>query len=201
MREVRVTETEQDGALEIEFRFKSLDQLLDPDDPSPLPTRENTEFAEEYIVSYLNGYNVKKIAAITIGLPRGSLSPGEAKLLPEAIRRHFSFRLADPDNDMRVSRREGWTSITVALFTVPVALVIAGFAAMYLTDAPLTMLTGLTTILIWVTVWEPTSISSTTTDARWRGAGSTKNSRRSRSGSGSDNRAEGVYGPLPNTPL
>ena len=201
MREVRVTETEQDGALEIEFRFKSLDQLLDPDDPSPLPTREITEFAEEYIVSYLNGYNVKKIAAITIDLPRGSLSPGEAKLLPEAIRRHFSFRLADPDNDMRVSRREGWTSITVALFTVPVALVIAGFAAMYLTDAPLTMLTGLTTILIWVTVWEPTSISSTTTDARWRGAGSTKNSRRSRSGSGSDNRAEGVYGPLPNTPL
>lgn len=201
MREVRVTETEQDRALEIEFRFKSLDQLLDPDDPSPLPTREITEFAEEYIVSYLNGYNVKKIAAITIGLPRGSLSPGEAKLLPEAIRRHFSFRLADPDNDMRVSRREGWTSITVALFTVPVALVIAGFAAMYLTDAPLTMLTGLTTILIWVTVWEPTSISSTTTDARWRGAGSTKNSRRSRSGSGSDNRAEGVYGPLPNTPL
>lgn len=154
MREVRVTETEQDGALEIEFRFKSLDQLLDPDDPSPLPTREITEFAEEYIVSYLNGYNVKKVAAITIGLPRGSLSPGEAKLLPEAIRRHFSFRLADPDNDMRVSRREGWTSITVALFTVPVALVIAGFAAMYLTDAPLTMLTGLTTILIWVTVWD-----------------------------------------------
>ena len=71
MREVRVTRTERDGASEIAFRFKSLDQLLDPDDPSPLPGREVTEFAEEYISSYLDGCNIKRIAGIAVGFWSG----------------------------------------------------------------------------------------------------------------------------------
>jgi len=154
MREVRVTRTKRDGALEIGFWFKSLDQLLDPDDPPPLPDRELTEFAEEYIASYLDGCSIKKVAAITIGLPRGALSPGEAALLPEAIRRHFSFRLADPDNDMGVSRREGWISLGIAAINAALAVLFVVVFAGYLEDPLVTLLTGLVTILNWVTIWD-----------------------------------------------
>ena len=154
MQEVRVTRTERDGALEIGFRFKSLDQLLDPDDPSPLPAQEVTEFAEDYIASYLDGCNIKKIAGIAVSLPRKSLTPGETALLPEAIRRHFSFRIADLDDDMRVSRREGRISFALAIFNATVAVLFVTVFAGYLDGSVAVLLTGLITILNWVTVWD-----------------------------------------------
>lgn len=154
MREVRVTRTERDGALEIGFRFKAVDQLLDPGDPSPLPAREVTEFAEEYIASYLDGCNLKRIAGIVVGLPRNSLTTGEAALLPEAIRRHFSFRIADLDDDMRVSRREGRISFALAIFNATVAVLFVTVFAGYLDGSTAVLLTGLITILNWVTVWD-----------------------------------------------
>jgi len=154
MREVGVTRTEQDGAVEITFRFKAAEQLLDPDDPSPLPDRELTEFAEEYIAGYLDGYDIKKIAAITVGLPREALSPGEAALLPEAIRRHFSFRMADLDDDRRVSRREGRISLGLAAINAAIAVLFVVVFAGYLDGPVAILLTGLVTILNWVTVWD-----------------------------------------------
>lgn len=154
MREVRVTRTERDGALEIGFRFRSLDQLLDPDDPSPLPGREVTEFAEEYIASYLDGCNLKKIAGIAVGLPRESLTPGDAALLAETIRRHFSFRIADLDDDMRVSRREGRISLVIAIFNTTIAVLFVMVFARYFEEPLVTLLTGFVTILNWVTIWD-----------------------------------------------
>ena len=154
MREVRVTRTERDGALEIGFRFRSPDQLLDPDDPSPLPAREVTEFAEEYIASYLDGCNLKRIAGIVVGLPRDSLTTGEVALLPETLRRHFSFRIADLDDDMRVSRREGRISLALAISNATVAVLFVMVFAGYLEEPLVTLLTGLVTILNWVTIWD-----------------------------------------------
>lgn len=154
MREVRVTRTGRDGAIEVGFRFKSTDQLLDPDDPSPLPGRELTEFAEEYIASYLDGCNLKKIAGIVVGLPRDSLSPENVALLPEAIRRHFSFRIADLDDDMRVSLREGKISLAIAILNAGIAILFVVVLAGYLDTPVVILLTGLVTILNWVTVWD-----------------------------------------------
>ena len=154
MREVRVTRTERDGAIEIAFLFKSIDQLLDPDDPSLLPARELTEFAEEYIAGYLDGCSLRKIAGITVGLPRESLSPDTTTLLPETIRRHFSFRIADLDNDRRVSRREGGISLALAIFNATVAILFVVVFAGYLEGPIVTLLAGFVTILNWVTVWD-----------------------------------------------
>ncbi|NMA10523.1 MAG: hypothetical protein GX932_05850 [Methanomicrobiales archaeon] len=154
MREVRVTRTERDGAIEIGFRFKSADQLLDPNDPSPLPARELTEFGEEYIAGYLDGCNLKKVAGITVGLPRASLSPREAALLPETIRRHFSFRIADLDDDRRVSRREGKISVILASINAGIAILFLLVFVGRLDDPAVVLLTGLVTILNWVTIWD-----------------------------------------------
>lgn len=154
MQEVRVTKTEQGWAVEVGFFFKSKDQLLDPDDPSPLPARELTEFAEEYIASYLDGYSIRMIAGIAVGLPRGSLTPEEAALLPEAVRRHFAFRLHDLDDDRRVSRREGRSSIVLAGINAGIAVVFLSVFVGRLDEIVATLLTGLVTILNWVTIWD-----------------------------------------------
>ena len=153
MREVGVTRTERDEAVEIAFRFKATEQLLDPDDRSPLPAQELTEFAEEFIAGRLEGYNIKRIAGIAVGLPRDSLSPEEAALLPETIRRHFSFRLRDLDDDMRVSRREGRISILLAGINAAIAIVFVAFFSGSLDRLIIFLLGGLITILNWVTVW------------------------------------------------
>ena len=154
MREVRVTRTKRNGALEIGFQFKSMDQLLDPDDPSPLPARELTEFAEDYIAGYLNGYNLKPVTGISIGLPRKSLSPDVAALLPETVRRHFSFRIADLSNDIRVSFEEGRVSLAIAILNVAVTSLFITFVAGYLDQAVVILLSALFTILNWVTIWD-----------------------------------------------
>lgn len=154
MREVEVVRTERDGAVEIAFRFKAAGQILDPDDPSVLPKRELTEFAEEFIAGYLDGCNIKKIAGITIGLPQDSLSPEEAALLPETVRRHFLFRSGDLDHDMRVSLREEKVSLALATLNAAVAIVFVTLFSGNLERTSVILLGGLVTILNWVTIWD-----------------------------------------------
>ena len=56
MREIAVKRSESDGTVDLELEFKTLDQLLDPDDPHPLPARELTELGEETIARYVNEF-------------------------------------------------------------------------------------------------------------------------------------------------
>ncbi len=154
MREVGVTRTERDGAVEIAFQFKAKEQLLDPDDPSALPARELTEFAEEFIAGRLEGCNINRIAGIAVGLPLDSLSPKEAALLPETIRRHFAFRLRDLDGDMRASRRQGKISLALAAFNAAIAVAFVALFAGSLNQPGIILLGGLITILNWVTIWD-----------------------------------------------
>ena len=44
MREIAVKRSESDGMVALELKFKALDQLLDPEDPHPLPERELTDW-------------------------------------------------------------------------------------------------------------------------------------------------------------
>jgi len=66
MQEVRVITNEMDLETEIEFHFKSKDQLLDAGDPYPLPERELTEFAESFIVRYVDGHDPRRVAGIAV---------------------------------------------------------------------------------------------------------------------------------------
>ncbi|MGE4375229.1 MAG: hypothetical protein AB7D01_05925 [Methanoculleus sp.] len=154
MQEVRVVTNEMDLGAEIEFHFKSKDQLLDAGDPYPLPAQELTEFAELFIVRYIDGHDPRRAAGIAVGLPRGSLSPEEASLVPEAVRRHYTFRLRDLENERRVSRREGKASILIAAINAGIAILFFYVFIGYLRGFIMTMLAGLLTILNWVTIWD-----------------------------------------------
>ena len=154
MQEVRVITNEMDLETEIEFHFKSKDQLLDAGDPYPLPERELTEFAESFIVRYVDGHDPRRVAGIAVGLPRGSLSPEEASLVPEAVRRHYTFRLRDLENDRKMSHREGKIRILIAAINAGIAVLFFYVFIGYFRGFVMTMLAGLVTILNWVTIWD-----------------------------------------------
>ncbi len=54
MKKIVVKKEEQDKTVQITFRFKSLEQFFDEDDPNPLPDKELTEEAEDAISGHLD---------------------------------------------------------------------------------------------------------------------------------------------------
>ncbi|WP_342770669.1 MULTISPECIES: hypothetical protein, partial [unclassified Methanoculleus] len=67
---------------------------------------------------------------------------------------HFSFRIADLDDDRRVSLREGRISLVLAAFNAGVAILFVVVFAGYLDGPVAILLTGMITILNWVTAWD-----------------------------------------------
>ncbi len=154
MRNVGVASFERNGTVYVEFRFKAVEQLLDPSDPSPLPNRELTEFAEEYIVDHLNEYRLQNLGGLIISLPEGRISPEMSVQLPDAISRHFMFRSTDIEHEIRLSLREGKISLAIAIPNAVIAVLFVGIFANSLESLIVILMGGLITILNWVTIWD-----------------------------------------------
>jgi hypothetical protein len=153
MREVAVKMSESDGTINLDLEFKTLDQLLDPDDPSPLPERELTELAEETIAGYVDEFRIPRPVNLTVSLAGDSVAPEVLALIPDAIRRHFAFRLNEIDHEKRLSMSEGKISIGIAIFNATIAILFVFFLNLDFENPVVLLLGGLITILNWVTIW------------------------------------------------
>jgi hypothetical protein len=157
MRDIAVSRTEQDGLVTLAFRFKSITQILDEEDSTPLPDKELTEIAEETLAGYLDEYKVKKDLYLVLALPEKELPPDARTIIPETIRRHFSFHSSDIIHDLVISRREGLYSLAIAIGN---ALITISF--LYFIESnqfsfesfPVILIGGFLTILNWVTIWD-----------------------------------------------
>lgn len=157
MRDIMVNRKEDHGGITLSFRFKSIGQLIDPEDPSPLPTTELTELAEETIFGYSDEYRVKKPMNLVISLPGGDVSSDGPTLIPEAVRRHFAFHVRDVEHDRVISRREGIYSLVIATGNAIIAVLFLYFvssAEIPLESFPTVLIAGFVTILNWVTIWD-----------------------------------------------
>lgn len=157
MREITVSRTGENGEVTLSFRFKRIGQLIDPDDPSPLPDAELTELAEETISGYLDEYRVKTLVSLVIDLPEQDIPSNGITLLPDAIHRHFAFHIQDVSHDLVISRREGLYSLAIAIGNALIAILFL-YLAMSTETAiesfPIVLLAGFITILNWVTIWD-----------------------------------------------
>ena len=157
MREIRVHRLEEGGEVTLSFRFKSIGQLIDPDDPSPLPEPELTELAEETFAGYLDEYRVKTPVSLVIDLPTMDLPPGGSTLIPETVRRHFAAHIQSVTHDLVISRREGMYSLAIATGNALIAILFV-YLAMSTETAiesfPIVLFAGFITILNWVTIWD-----------------------------------------------
>lgn len=157
MREIRVDRKTEDDSVTLSFRFKSRSQLLDPDDPAPLPRTELTQLAEECIGDYLDEYRLKSPVALILSVPASAIAPDESPLLPEAVRRHFSFRVQDLLHERRISRREGLYSLCIATGNALIAIIFVSLVTVYELsfESFFVLLPGaFITIMNWVTIWD-----------------------------------------------
>jgi hypothetical protein len=156
MKEIAVGKEKQDGTVVLTFRFKALGELLDGDDPTPLPGTELTDVAEDAISGYLDEYWVSTKASLVLEVPERDLGQESSTLIVEAIRRHFGFRILDLTHDLKIARREGSYSLIVAVGNVAVLVLLAVYVTR--TGIPFdtlyaALLLGFLTILNWVTIW------------------------------------------------
>jgi len=157
MRNIAVRKEEHDGTAFLTFRFKALGQLLDLDDPTPLPAKELTEVAEDAIFGHLDEYSVRRAASLVLELPEKDLDGTASSLIIDAVRHHFGFRGSDLIHDMKISWREGIYSFTVSVGNAAFLI----WFLLYITkndisvDAvKVTIFLGFLTILNWVTIWD-----------------------------------------------
>lgn len=157
MRHIVVRKEEHEGTVFITFRFKALGQLLDLDDPTPIPAKEMTEVAEDAIFGHLDEYSVRSSASLILELPEKDLDGTASPLIIEAVRHHFRFRRSDLVHDMKISRREGIYSFVVSVGNAAFLI----WFLLYSTknDIPVdavkvTIFLGFLTILNWVTIWD-----------------------------------------------
>jgi len=157
MRGVAVTRKEDEGEVTLSFRFKSINQLLDPDDPAPLPDTELAELAEENLWGYLNEFRLKAPVKLILSIPAAEITPEESSLIPEAVRGHFAFRIQNIRHDLLISRRAGLYSLAITIGNALIGILFLFIITPYglSVDSPFLLLAGaFITIMNWVTIWD-----------------------------------------------
>ena len=157
MKKIVVKKEEHDGTVFITFRFKALGQLLDLDDPTPLPEKEMTEEAEEALFGHLDEYRVGRSASLVLEVPLKDLDNTESSLITDAVRHHFGFRLPDLTHELKLSWREGIYSLIISIGNAAFLIWFLLYTTKH--EIPVdainvTIFMGFLTILNWVTVWD-----------------------------------------------
>jgi hypothetical protein len=154
MRVIRSTIKESDGSSHLELWFKTMDQLIDPEDPGAPSEKELTGEAEDRLYSLIDEIGYKKPIDLIIHLPKSDEYPGSGIDLPRAIRSHFAFRLTELEGEKRASWHEGKMSFFIAIFNACIMIVVGWYYYDHSGSFLYVLLTGLVVILNWVTIWD-----------------------------------------------
>lgn len=142
----------------IELRLHSLEQLFDPFDPFPIPTRDLARGAEDFIVGWAQELPPRAALHIGVNLP-GAVTAAEADNLRAAIAGHFLYRAKRTRSDMHELLTIAQVSLGIGLAVLAACtglrqllqgLVPAGAMAGFLAE-------GLA-IVGWVANWRPIEI-------------------------------------------
>jgi hypothetical protein len=156
MKVIEATYREEDGRTRVNLRFKTRDQLLDPDDPSPLPQKELTQEAEDAILSNAFAGKLKTPVTLEIQIP-DIPDPGPAADIIEAIRRHFRYVLTGHKRDTAIFIRERRTALAFTVFNILIALLYVGYAYQHeewMTSNAGILVGGIIVIMNWATIWD-----------------------------------------------
>jgi hypothetical protein len=156
MKVIEATYREENGRTRVNVRFKTRDQLLDPDDPSPLPQKELTQEAEDAILSNAFAGKLKTPVTLEIQIP-DIPDPGPAADIIEAIRRHFRYVLTGHKRDTAIFIRERRTALAFTVFNILIALLYVGYAYQHeewMTSNAGILVGGIIVIMNWATIWD-----------------------------------------------
>jgi hypothetical protein len=156
MKVIEATYRKENGRTKVNLRFKTRDQLLDPDDPSPLPQKELTQEAEDAILNNSFAGKLKSPITLEIQIP-GVPDPGPITEITEAIRRHFRYVLTEHKRDTAIFIRERRTALAFTVFNILIALLYVGYAYQHeewMTSNAGILVGGIIVIMNWATIWD-----------------------------------------------
>jgi len=156
MKVIEAIHREENGRTIVSLKFKTRDQLLDPDDPSPLPKKELTQDAEDAILNNVFAYWLKKPVNLEIQIPIIP-DPGSLKDISDAIRHHFRFVLTGHKRDTAIFIRERRTALAFTGLNILIALLYIGYAYLnenWMSTIAGTLIGGLVIIINWATIWD-----------------------------------------------
>lgn len=156
MKVIEETHREENGRTIVHLSFKNRDQLLDPDDPSPLHQKELTPEAEDAILNNVFARRQKNTLTLEIAIP-GSPDPGPTTEIIDAIRHHFRFVLTEHKRDTAIFVRE--RRITLVFLVINIFILL--FYISYVESNPDFSSTitgmaigGIIIIMNWATIWD-----------------------------------------------
>jgi hypothetical protein len=156
MKVIDAKHSEENGRAIVSLIFKTKDQLLDPEDPSPLPKKELTQDAEDAILNNVFAYWLKKPVNLEIQVPRVP-DPGSMEDISDAIRNHFRFVLIGHKRDTAIFIRERRTALVFTGLNILIALLYIGYAYLnenWMSTIAGTLIGGFVIIINWATIWD-----------------------------------------------
>jgi hypothetical protein len=156
MKVIEALHREENGRPVVSLRFKTKDQLLDPDDPSSLPQKELTQEAEDAILNNVFYYNLRKPVTLEIQVPDISDQEG-IKGISDAIRHHFRYLLTEHKRDTAIFVRERRTALAFTALNILIAFVFLGYGYLHEnweTSLAGMFIGGLVIIINWATIWD-----------------------------------------------
>ena len=156
MKVINATRREENGHSIVSLNFKTRDQLLDPDDPSPLQKKELTQAAEDAILSTVYAVGLKKPVTLEIEIPSVP-DPGPVTEISDAIRHHLRFVLTEHERETGIFLRERHVSLAFTGLNILIALMYIVFLyenEAWMTSIAGTFVTAVIIIMNWATVWD-----------------------------------------------
>jgi hypothetical protein len=143
----------------IELRVEKTAHLFDPLDPFPVPSRDLSKTAEDFIVGWARELPKDASIRILMHIPREEMKTTGVAELRSAFANHFNQRARSVSGDLKEMFRIGRLSLAIGL-AVLVVCVLVGQAALVLMGggpAGRILWEGLI-ILGWVANWRPIEI-------------------------------------------
>jgi hypothetical protein len=156
MKVINATYHAENGRTVVTLRFKTRDQLLNPDDRSPLSERELTQDAEDAILNNVFAHRLSNHGTLEIQVPDIS-DPTAATEISNAIRHHFRFVLTGHERDTAIFIRERRTALafTGINFLIALFYLLYGYQHPdWNTTIAGTFIWAFVVIINWATVWD-----------------------------------------------
>jgi hypothetical protein len=150
---------EGDKELVVELSFKRVGQFFDPDDQSPVKSRDLSGVAQNAMVTAIIDRELKKPLHYIIRFPASQVTEEIKSDLPEAVKTYFIYRCEGARRNLRVLIKKIKYGLIFGLSFSAVLLAIGIYLYNITTDPVLAdIIIGAIVIFCWVALWDPIDI-------------------------------------------
>lgn len=143
----------------IELRLERLALLFDPFDPFPVPFRDLSRSAEDFIVGWAREFPVSVPIQILIHGPSSEIGPQHAEDLRLALSNHFLQKARTLSGDLAEMLRRGRLSLLIGLMVLGGCLLGGRTLSLLVGGQPFSGIVSEGALILgWVANWRPMEI-------------------------------------------